>query len=187
MSSDPTYLGVDPSLRGTGICILRGSEPPFLQTIDPAKLRKAARLAFIRDALLINLKTRTAVFGAIENYSYDSVGRVFQLGEIGGVLRLSLFDQEVTYADVAPAQLKKFATGNSGADKDKVMSAVRDRWSIDVADDNQADACVLAMIARGLHQGLITPTRPQLEVLHALKNPRIKTVVRARKRIKNFL
>jgi Holliday junction resolvasome RuvABC endonuclease subunit len=185
--SEPTYLGVDPSLNGTGICVLQGSQAVVVQTVDPGKLRGSPRLAFIRDALRVIIKERSLAFAAIENYSYDSVGRVFHLGEAGGVLRLCIFDEKLAYADVAPAALKKFATGNSGADKEAVMSVVRNGWNIDVADDNQADACVLAMIARGLTEGLIRPTRPQLEVLHAIKHPRIKSVVRARKRIKNFL
>lgn len=182
-----TFVGIDPSLQATGICVLQESSVLVLQTVTPKALRGVSRLAFIRDACRISIKDRSARFAAIENYSYDSINRAFSLGEAGGVLRLCLFDEGVEHVEVPPALLKKFATGNPHADKDAVVSAVQKGWHIDVADDNQADACVLAMIAQSLIIGLTRPTRPQLEVLHLLKNPRIKTVVRARKRIKNFL
>jgi Holliday junction resolvasome RuvABC endonuclease subunit len=192
MATEPTYVGLDPSLNGTGVCFLDGAGFVQMETILPGVLRGAARLSFIKESFLKLCGERRPTFVAIENYSYDSVGRVFQLGEVGGVLRVSVFELGVTYAEVAPKALKKFATGRATADKPAVIAAVtatakKEGWPIDPADDNQADACVLAMIAKGLIEGLRAPTRAQLEVLHTIKHPQYKPVVRVRKRIKNFL
>jgi len=179
------YLGIDQSLTATGLCLL-GDDGTVrhLETIDPGKLRGAARLSLIKQRLLAEVEGSGVRGGAYEGYAYDAVGRVFQLGEVGGVVQLTLHELGVSAVSVAPVALKKFATGSPKADKD-VMILAAQRDGAAPADDNQADAFFLARIAFFLATGKQPRTRAQIEVLHAIKNPKVKIARRVRKLVKH--
>jgi Holliday junction resolvasome RuvABC endonuclease subunit len=181
------FLGVDQSLNGTGLCVLEDDgRVRHMQTVNVGSRRGAERLAFIElsTAALLDGKIN---FVCLEGYSYNSTGKVFQLGEVGGVLQLLFYKRGLSYAVVPPASLKKFAVGNPAADKEAVVKAAR-QGGIDVADDNQADAYFLATVARMLHVDPHHSTpRYRLEVLHQIKNPVRKSVRRVRRLVKNAL
>ena len=180
------YLGIDQSLTATGLCLLAADgSVETLETVDPEKRRGPSRLAFVKtrtEALL----ERRVIFVAMEGYSYNSTGRVFQLGEVGGVLQLLVHEHRVPLATVAPAALKKFATGNPSAAKEDMVTAAKAAGA-KAQDDNQADAFFLAQIAHCMGTGKLPEKRSQLEVLHRLKNPKVKTVRRIRKLVKHAL
>ena len=181
------YLGIDQSLTATGLCLLcDDGTVAHLETVDPGKLRGAPRLALIKDRLLQAIASAEALKAAYEGYAYDAVGRVFQLGEVGGVVQLTLYEEGVPAFSVAPVALKKFATGSPKADKDAMISAAH-RYGALVADDNQADAFFLARIAFYLGSQEQPKTRAQIEVLHAIKNPKVKIARRVRKLVKHAL
>jgi Holliday junction resolvasome RuvABC endonuclease subunit len=50
----------------------------------------------------------------------------------------------IEYATVHTATLKKFATGSGRAGKPEMVEAARKRWGVEPADDNEADALMLA-------------------------------------------
>lgn len=163
------FLGIDQSLRGTGLCLLsEAGEVLSLKTVRLGASRGAARLACIHAAVLAQLSSVT--FVAMEGYSYNSTSRHFDLGEVGGVLKLMLHEREIPFLSVAPCALKKYATGNSEASKEAMMEAAH-KHGIDVHDDNQADAFFLADVARQFSLDLCPRNRCQLEVLHQLKSP----------------
>jgi crossover junction endodeoxyribonuclease RuvC len=168
-------LGIDPSLRGTGVCFLTGDvlTPHFL---PENKLRGAKRLVELRRRLddhlvLVRPKPQIAV---IEGYSYDSINRLADLAEWGGQVKVELFGHGVPYIVVTPTQLKQFATGNGSADKDKVMEWVEKKWGLCVdGNDNLADAAVLAKIGEVYLTGK-SKYRSELEVVKVLKTPKEK-------------
>lgn len=171
------YVGIDQSLNGTGLCLRDANGIVHAaQTVDPGKLRDVERLAYVKDRVTSFLSDRVK-FVAFEGYSYNSVGRVFELGEIGGVLRLLTHEQGVPHVVVPPANLKKFATGNPRAEKEDMVEAAK-RAGFDPKDDNQADAFFLSQIARCLHLELAPPNRAQLEVLHSIRSPKTKKPAR---------
>jgi len=171
------FLGVDQSLNGTGLCLLdRAGAVVHLETVNPGKRRGAERLAYVKSSLLALLNSKVK-FVCFEGYAYHSTGRVFELGEIGGVLRLVVFEHGIPDTTVAPATLKKFATHNSGAKKAAMVKAAMAE-GLSVADDNQADAFFLAMIARCIHTGIAPSTRVRMDVVHQLQHPLPKTPVR---------
>lgn len=53
----------------------------------------------------------------LEDYSYASTGKVFQIGENFGLLKYKLRCSKIPYKTVPPTVLKKFATGKGNASK----------------------------------------------------------------------
>lgn len=171
------FLGIDQSLNGTGLCLLTAEGAvTHLETVRPGSRRGVERLAFVKSRVVRLLDANIAFVG-IEGYAYDSVGRVFELGEIGGVLRLCVHENQCSYVDVAPSSLKKFATGNAAAKKDAMQRAA-EAEGVHVADDNQADAYFLALVARHLRMGVSSAPRARMEVIYRLQNPLKKAPVR---------
>ena len=87
------------------------------------------------------------VVAIIEGYSFASRNsQSHAIGELGGVVRLTLFRQGIQFIDVPPTCRAKFATGKGNASKNEVISAVSARtgivWSGKGADD-EADAFIL--------------------------------------------
>lgn len=128
-------LGVDPSLTGTGVARPDGT----VAVVRPGKLRGVRRLAYLRDALALELVGATVA--VIEGYSYGSKGRaLFDIGEWGGVLRLLAFEMNVPYAIVPPSTVKKFATGNGNAPKELMLTEAVKRLAYQGHNLDEVDA-----------------------------------------------
>lgn len=171
-----TYLGVDQSLRGTGLVVLSDAGDILLQRlVRPAARRGVERLAYIRGELQAALTAHRPTHAALEGYSYDSTGKVFQLGEVGGLVQLAFWDADVPFEVVAPAALKKFVANNHQATKTQMLAATRKKWHTDFGDDdNLCDAHGLAQILRAMACN-DTIVRHELEVIQALREPPKKT------------
>ena len=167
------YLGIDQSLRCSGVAVIgKDQELLYVGTITPGKLTGAPRLGCIRSALRDVLAAEPDIeFAALEGYSYGSgVGRTFELGEVGAVVKLVLWDAGIPYITVSPAGLKQFVSGNGGSNKEHMRQAVLSKWGIDFADrDDECDAYGLAQVARATHLG-VGKTRAELEVVKKLKD-----------------
>lgn len=176
-----SFLGVDQSLNATGVCRMDDEgKVTTVATVDPKGARDGERLLFVKRA--IAAAASGVKFAALEGYSYDSVGRVFELGEIGGVVKVLLLESGIEYVVVPPVLVKKFATGNASASKEDMMSRAREAGCV-IADDNQADAYFLARIAQAYVRGGAT-RRCELEVLHTLRNPSEK---KSRRRVRRLV
>lgn len=176
------FLGIDQSLNATGLCtISEAGDVVTAKTIDPEGRVGGERLVYIKRAVESVLDG--IGFAAIEGYAYGSVGRVFELGEIGGVLKTLLTERQVKYVIVPPILVKKFATGSTSAAKEEMVLAARESGdkSFYLSDDNQADAYFLAKIARAYVRGA-DRRRCEMEVIHSLKSPLPKTKSRGRAR-----
>ena len=68
----------------------------------------------------------------IEGYSYNSVGRVFQIAENTGVLKHNLWKRDIPYQVFAPTTIKKFATGKGNANKEKMYESFYSETNIDL-------------------------------------------------------
>ena len=144
------FLGIDQSLTSTGVALIGNAGAPLeLLCIKPKALRGVQRLAYIRDGLRDLLKGKEITQAAREGYSYGSVGtgRVFELGEIGGVLDLMLHDLRIPSIAIPPTSLKLAITGSGAASKDKVRQSVFKRFGWDIDQDDKCDAYSLAQVA----------------------------------------
>jgi crossover junction endodeoxyribonuclease RuvC len=175
-----SFLGIDQSLNATGICRMDDvGSVVALATVNPGDAKDGARLILVKRA--IAAIASEIEFAALEGYSYDSVGRVFELGEIGGVVKVLLIESNIPYVVVPPSMLKKFATGNSSASKEDMVDTAKERGCM-TTDDNQADAFFLACIARAYAKGTAR-SRCEMDVVHALKNPTPKKTKRRVRRL----
>lgn len=133
-----TVIGLDLSLTATGVADSDGT-----RTLKPVVgLAGMARLAAFRNALLAACEGADLV--VVEGYSFGTKGqasRAHSLGELGGVVRLALFEARIPYADCPPASLKRYGTGKGNANKGQMLEAAAKRSGLDFAGDhNRADA-----------------------------------------------
>jgi len=169
------FIGLDLSLTGTGIIVLNESKELLFSDTLKNKLRGMERLDYIRGKVSDVIHKFPGSHFCIENYAMGiRAGQSFSIGELGGVIKLMLFDFEITPSLITPTQLKKFVTGKGAADKSMIMLSVYKRWGFDPPDDNQADAYGLAKIAKELYSMSADLTKPQLEVIENIINPPVK-------------
>lgn len=91
----------------------------------------------------------------IEDYALGAPGRIalVRLGEIGGIVRTWLFEQDYRIALVSPSSVKRFATGNGNANKQQMIDrAVELGARLSRFDnDDEADAFHLRRMGRAAH------------------------------------
>lgn len=169
--------GIDSGLQHPAVCVARQDKFEFVSVQIPTKpkLCSAARLDYIAQAVLAPLRAAGVRFVAIEGYSYHSVGRLCQLGEIGGVLRRDLWGAGIQYVELSPAELKKFVSGKGSASKETMIHSVLRHYGVDTHDDDDlADAVGLAVFARVLLSG-DSQRRCELEVVKRFSDRRRRT------------
>lgn len=85
----------------------------------------------------------------VEGYSFGSKGQaVVTLGEVGGVVRLELFDQAVAWTELSPATRMKLATGKGQASKGAVLAEAVRRLQYQGHSEDEADALWLLEAVR---------------------------------------
>jgi len=164
------FLGIDQSLTSSGVCVLEeGADiPRYLTNIPTGKQRGGERLNTIFTEILYAVNRWKPEVAAMEGYSFDSVHRAFDLGEVGGIVRLVLHQSTVPVLTVAPTQVKKFA-GKASADKEAMRRLVEVRWHQEIEQDDMCDAYVLAQVARAYCNPETVTVRAELEVVRGLK------------------
>ena len=162
-------LGIDQSLRRTGLCILSDKGQLIkVKRIEPGGDRKGAeRLAYIAEE--VHSAAEGIQLAVMEGYSYGSVSQKHSLGEVGGVIKLTLYNLGVPFIIATPSQLKKFMTGRGGADKDDIAVAIARDWHLEFETDDEADAFGLAQIGVELLYPK-TSLRCRKEVVHTLQS-----------------
>lgn len=140
MGDSPRVLGLDLSLTATGIALPHGA-----LTTYATPHRGMPRLQAIRDVITTHIHSLDLV--AIEGYAFGRPNQAAHLGELGGVIRLTLHEHGIPYADIPPASAKKYATGKGNATKPDMRMALFQRAGIDERDDNAVDAWWLRAMA----------------------------------------
>jgi crossover junction endodeoxyribonuclease RuvC len=139
-----TIVGLDLSLTSTGIAF--GQDTQAIST----KYKGPQRLALIRDLVLAVISELDNPHVVVEGYSFASRNsRAHAIGELGGVIRVALWERAIPLVEVAPTARAKFATGRGNASKNEVVSSISARtgivWSGKGADD-RCDAWILQEI-----------------------------------------
>lgn len=171
-----TTVGFDVSLTSTGVAIWRHRK---LVTTGLIKTRSKQhdhlqRYKYILDRIVRVIELFDPDLVCIEDYAFsqhsssDAV-----LKELGGTIRMKLFEMEQPFVLVGIGQLKKYATGNGSpkTKKDAVVEAVAERWGHRFRTFDETDAFILAQVARVLAaQGGLdwSLTRKQKEVIRTI-------------------
>jgi crossover junction endodeoxyribonuclease RuvC len=153
-------IGVDPSLTGTAVCAISLSTPEkiiYTATFMQPELKGIKRLVFLRKKLyaaLKKLEQRGKIHVFIEGYAFGAKGRgVFNLAELGGVLRTMIAERFSGYWEIPPTSLKKFVTGKGNSNKTIMLERVFRKYGVGsevLTDDNQVDAYALARFGEAI-------------------------------------
>ena len=171
---EPSYVGLDLSLTGTGFCLKRGSELSMetIKTTPKTAVHDLARLKYIRDALMERIPESTAMI-CVEDFFIphmsSQINAAKSLIMLGTLVRVSLLDRGLPFYIVVSTQLKKYATGKGSGPKGLIIREIYKKWGVNAKDDNQADACVLAYIAEALFTNPADMPKYQEETLAKIK------------------
>lgn len=112
-------------------------------TVQAGAEDKPRRLHQMAEALTLALRRHPPFPDLIivEGYVPASPNRwsLIRLGELGGVVRLRLFELTIPFVEVPPKSVKLFATGNGNAGKPMMIAAAEAR-DVHVHNDDEADA-----------------------------------------------
>jgi len=86
----------------------------------------------------------------LEGYAYAARHQAHQLGELGGVIRLGLFQRKLPFVVIPPSKLKQFATGKGQIEKEAVIAQAVRRLGYEGYSHDEADA--LWLLQMGLHR-----------------------------------
>jgi len=171
-------LGIDPSLTSTGICVMSEHGNILSTKAITSYFTGVKRLKDFKEQIIdicqyvAGLKEKTSVF--IEGYSFGSIGRKEFIAELGGIIRLTLYEQELEFVDVPPTVLKKYITGKGNADKVAVGVAVMKQYGEGFDTTDQTDAFVLCQIGLAYFGLIAELSKDRQEVIRGMKEPKVK-------------
>lgn len=172
------YLGIDPSPTKTGLALII-DDNDLLDTrvtkVVPKGLTGTPRIRYTRDALREFVQGCSDLSAAVEGPAVYAVNQADKLGQLRGALLLFLEDYPAPTIVVPPSTVKKFATGNGGASKERMVESAEDLWNLKMTDD-EADAAWLSFIAYANFstEPLHALTRAQIEVLCGIRRPKAR-------------
>jgi len=149
-------IGIDQSYSGFAITAIDkdGNYYTEVKKIDGTGVERLHKAR----AFMLGFLDRYVVGSvAIEGYAFGSQ-MANMAGELGGMIRLALFDA-YRFANqaaalplvVPPTSLKKYITGKGRVDKNQILLNVYKKWGVEFNNDNAADSYGLARIARNAH------------------------------------
>ena len=139
-----TILGIDQSLTSTGICIMN-KEGEFNTLCIKPKMKGMERLMFIEKQIeQLLLKFKTDLYVVMEGYSYGSIGRTFELGELGGMIKMLLNKHGIPYSIVPPTVWKKEIIGKGNANKDTIKWEIEKKYGLIFKTQDETDSWCMA-------------------------------------------
>lgn len=147
-----TILGLDLSLTQSGYCFYDNDKNTHTVGVIKPKMRGIARLSFVRDELRGLLISNKPDIVFIEGYAFGAKFKSAQIGELGGVLKTYLFNNEIPFLILPILTIKKFTTGKGNADKELIIKTVKEKYGVETKNDNIADAVSIARMGDYLLQ-----------------------------------
>lgn len=138
-------MGLDLSLSSTGISM------DGVTSVIRSKAKGAERLSEVTKSILNECLENEISCVVIEGYSFASrSGQAFSIGELGGCIRMTLFECNIPLVEVPPTCRAKFATGRGNASKGEVISSISAKTGIifsGASGNDECDAWVLEQMA----------------------------------------
>ena len=148
---NPVYLGIDQSYSGFAITAYQNGN--YYTEVYKSDMRGIDRLRDIQAHVMNWLHQFDNVTDvAMEGYAFGSQ-MANMLGELGGMVKLTLLDFGIYPLIVPPTSLKKYVTGKGqGISKSQMLLHVYKKWGAEFTDDNAADSYALARLVSGSHE-----------------------------------
>lgn len=171
------FIGVDPSLRGTGIFGLTGGRVyhNLMGTEAGDYGSPYDRIDHIVEQVMFNIPDDPGLI-CIEEPIVMQGNNTIILGALGIAIRSAMWKRKLPFLSIHISHLKIYATGNAKASKAQVIAAVEREWGFQTNNDNIADACTMAHMAKEIYcyymQGdfpKMTCNRNQLQVISKQK------------------
>jgi crossover junction endodeoxyribonuclease RuvC len=146
--NEPIYLGIDQSYSGFAITAYQNGS--YYTEVFKSDKKGIERLRDIQSYVMDSLYQYSNITDvAMEGYAFGSQ-MANMLGELGGMVKLTLFDFGIYPLIVPPTNLKKYACGKgNGVSKSQILLHVYKNWGAEFTDDNAADSYVLAHLVSG--------------------------------------
>lgn len=145
---DLRIVALDLSQTSTGVAIW--CDPHDYSTTALTNSKEGpARLAWIRNEIrhiAINPVFPTDLV-VLEGYDFGTRHGAHHAGELGGIVRVDLWEFGVPYVLVSPSELKKYATGKGNSSKSAVLQQAVHRFGRTFKTDDEADALWLLQMA----------------------------------------
>lgn len=163
----PVFIGIDQSYSGFAITAL--NDTGYQTTVYKSDSRGVDRLRDIQAYVMTTLAEYIIEDVAMEGYAFGSQ-MANMLGELGGMVKLTLREFGVYPLIVPPTNLKKYTCGKgNGVSKSQMLLHVYKNWGVEFTDDNAADSYALAHLVSGSY------TRAyEKEVYEKLKDPKFR-------------
>lgn len=144
---------MDVSFTGTGLVERFGESVRdlLIRTAPKDYIHRMYRIRRVADtALAFVLEGGFPVTACIEGYSFESKFGREAAGELGGYIRMRLWEAGVDIIEVPPSVLKLFVTGKGKAEKNLMLRDVFRRWGYVAECDDLSDAYALTVLGRQL-------------------------------------
>lgn len=139
-------MGLDISLTSTGYSV------DGVTGIIKVKSRNAERLHEISNAVLFICFEYSIDIVVLEGYSFASRNsQAHSIGELGGCIRMKLWENSIPYVEIPPTSRAKFATGRGNAGKTEVISSISAKTGLNFSGsgaDDECDAWILEQMCK---------------------------------------
>lgn len=142
------FVGIDPSTKTGFVALDEKGKVQVAKEITGIGKHDPKRMITLIDSLVRHLQAND--FIVIENFGFATQQGIM-LGGFGWGIRMALVRYGLQYIEVAPGQLKKFATGNGRTKKEEMIEPIEKEWGFTHKSDNVLDAYVLAQIGRSIY------------------------------------
>lgn len=160
-------LGLDISLTSTGYSIDEKTGVIATKTKGPE------RLSIVNKTVLQLCLDKEIDCVLLEGYSFASRNsQAHSIGELGGCIRMTLWECSIPYIEIPPTSRAKFATGKGNAGKTEVISSISSKTGMTFSGsgaDDECDAWILEQMGLAkLQKSKYQWTKEQLSALEKI-------------------
>lgn len=150
-------VGIDQSYSGFGLTFMSKAPSPLVYSTVlrafPPTGSVIERLLQVKAWLTETLLYMSCVYYdavAMEDYAYGGSQMAHMLGELGGLVKTTVFETiELEPILISTSALKKYVSGSGATKKNAMLMATYKKWGIEFWDDNMADSFGLAHAISG--------------------------------------
>ena len=164
-------LGIDASLRSTGLSIISAQGKGFVKNLKPGNLKDGARLQFMHEETLswiesVGVDSSQIGIVVMEGPAYSANTKAFSMGEAYGLFKfLCASEYCLEPLTPSPKELKKYLTGTGDAKKPK-MKAFAGILGCPSKQEDICDSWAAGLLGWDvLHKSNTPGTRAALEVI----------------------